>query len=95
VAEAAAEERLVTALAQERAGLQEQARGLLCSCGRGLRCHNQVCRELMQHTHGMDGTAVHATDVPAWGTWWWSSAGRVQACTIKMRHALLTLHSCR
>jgi len=31
--EAAAEERLAAALAQERAGSREQARGILCSCG--------------------------------------------------------------
>ncbi len=40
-AEAAAEERLAAALAQQRAGLQEQAEGLLRSCGRGLRCNTR------------------------------------------------------
>ncbi len=62
-AEAAAEERLAAALAQQRAGLHEQARGLLRSRGRGLRCNHQVCGERMHHT--MDGTAGHAAHVPA------------------------------
>ncbi len=53
--EAAAEQRIAAALALQRAGLDKQARSLLCMCGDGLQCLSLVLQQTCVTDRERDG----------------------------------------